>query len=107
MKRPIERLKNSITKDNLWFYILKILSKESSYPYKLREEIEKRFGFRPGNVTTYLVLKKLAFQGFVEKWKEKSSVGPERIYYKITPKGKKELKMGIKILKEIGKKMKM
>lgn len=98
MRKPSKRFEDSITKDNLWIYILKILSEKSSYPYKLREEIEKRFGFRPGNVTTYIVLKKLEAQGLVRKWSEKSLIGPERNLYKITAQGKKEL---IKALKTI------
>lgn len=101
MRNPSERLENSITKDNLWIYILKILSEKESYPYKLREEIEKKFGFKPGDVTTYIVLKKLEAQGFVKKWKEKSFLGPERNCYRITSRGREELKRGLKILKDL------
>lgn len=106
MRTPTKRLEDSITKNNLWIYILKILSEKNLYPYKLREEIEKRFGFKSGSVTSYIVLKKLESQGFVKKWKEKSLFGPERNFYKITPKGKKELENGIKILRNIIKKIK-
>ena len=103
MKKPVERLFNSITKDNLWIYILKILSKEELHPYRIREEIKKRFGFKPGNVTTYIVLKKLEAQGFVKKKREKSTLGPERNCYKITAKGRKEIKKGVMLLKRLTK----
>ncbi|MEM5825808.1 MAG: PadR family transcriptional regulator [Candidatus Aenigmatarchaeota archaeon] len=105
MRKPSERLKDSITKDNLWIYILKMLSEKNYYPYRLREEIEKRFGFSPGSVTSYIVLKKLEAQGFVKKWKEKSLFGPERNFYKITSKGRRELNNGIKILRNLIKKI--
>lgn len=94
MKKPSQRLLDSITKDNLWFYILSLLSKKEIYPYELRKEISKVFGFNPGIVTAYFVLYKLEKSGYVKSGKKIKLKGPERKYYKITNKGREELKNG-------------
>src|SRR3989338_2840127 len=92
-KRPLDRLKKSVTQDNLWLYILKILKEEKTmHPYEINKKIQKKFGFRPGNVTAYLVLKRLELDGYVKKSKSTKSLGPQRNNYMITEKGLKELK---------------
>lgn len=101
MKTPSERLENSLTKDNLWLYILSLLRKGEMYPYEIRKEIKREFGFRPGNVTAYIVLRKLLSGGFVEKGRKEKEKGPERGYYRITRKGKEELAKGKRIYKEM------
>jgi PadR family transcriptional regulator PadR len=107
MVKPSDRLLNSVTKDNLWFYILSLLSKKDMYPYEIRKEVNKIFGFKPGVVTAYYVLYKLENDGFVKSGKKIKLIGPERKYYKITKKGRTELKNGkklfFKILKGYGK----
>ena len=56
-KRPIDRLKKSVTQDNLWMYILKVLKEEGSvHPYEMNRKIERKFSFRPGNFTSYFFL---------------------------------------------------
>jgi len=99
MRKPSEKLFDSITKDNLWIYILKILLKGNYHPYVIREKIEKNFGFRPGKVTSYIVLKRLENEGYVKIVKREAISGPERIYYKITQKGKEEIKKAEDILR--------
>lgn len=100
IRDPHKRLEDSLTKDNLWLYILTLLSEKEHYPYELRDEIKKRFGFTPGNVTSYVVLYKLISQGYVKKGKRVVEKGPERTYFKISNKGKKELKKGKDILRK-------
>ncbi len=86
MKEGFERLKLNNTIECLYPYILKIISEKPMHTYVLRNEIERRFGFRPGPVTAYKVLYLLKKADFVQKTEKK------RIkIYKITPKGKKEL----------------
>jgi PadR family transcriptional regulator PadR len=92
MTTPSERFGKSLTKDNLWIYILTLLREGEMYPYEIRSSIEGRFGFSPGNVTAYIVLKKLKAGGFVKVVKRGKSGGPERTYYAITEKGADELK---------------
>lgn len=86
-KEGLDKLKKNNTVDCLYPYILKILSEKPVHAYILRGKIEKRFGFKPGNVTAYRVLYLLKKQGLVEKTKK------DRIkIYKVTRKGKNELK---------------
>jgi len=58
------------------------------YAYELREQMDKRFGWKPPMVTCYVVLYKLQHTGHVTtEWKEQRG-RPARKYYKITAKGK-------------------
>ena len=93
MTTPSERFEKSLTKDNLWLYILTLLKEGEMYPYEIRSAIKKRFGFSSGNVTAYIVLKKLKSGGYVRVKKKDRGKGPERTYYLITDKGKKELEI--------------
>ncbi len=102
MVTPSERFEDALTKDNLWIYILTLLEKETLYPYEIREKIKKQFGFYPGNVTAYIVIKKLESEGYIRLVRVLKESGPNRKYYKITHKGKKELEKA----KEIYKRMK-
>jgi DNA-binding PadR family transcriptional regulator len=93
---PIERLKKSNTTDNLWLYILAILDKQPLYGWKIPALIEKSFGFRPGKITPYRVFYRLEADGFV-----KSEMNARRRIYKITAKGKLELKKAKDFYKNI------
>lgn len=97
---PLNRLKKLNTKDCLWIYILKLLSEKNMHGYIIREEINRRFGFRPGTVTAYKVLYLLSKDGMVTK-EEK---GGKKIY-SITAKGQMLHKEGIdfyrKLLKQL------
>jgi DNA-binding PadR family transcriptional regulator len=92
MASPSQRFEKSITKDNLWIYILTLLKKKELYPYEVRKAIKEQFGFFPGNVTAYIVLKKLKTGGYVKVIKKDQAKGPERTFYAITDKGLSELK---------------
>jgi len=54
-----ERLVRKLTHENLWIYILTLLKDGPLYGYEVRRMIEERFGFRPGQVTSYIVLYRL------------------------------------------------
>ena len=84
---PIERLLKSNTIENLWIYILSLLKKGEIYAWEIPKLIEKEFGFKPGKITPYRVLYRLEKGGFV-----KSEVKERRRIYRITEKGKDELK---------------
>jgi PadR family transcriptional regulator PadR len=98
---PSERLEKSVTKDNLWIYILALLRKREMYPYEIRKEIKKNFGFSPGNVTAYIVLKRLQAGGYVRVFRKSRDKGPEKTYYGITSKGESELSAAKRIFKSI------
>lgn len=87
-----ERLKRKLTKENLWIYILRLLKDGSLYGYQLREEVYRRFGFKPGRVTCYVVVNSLKKAGYISLESEVSTKeGPPRKYYVITRKGTQAL----------------
>jgi DNA-binding PadR family transcriptional regulator len=98
---PLKKLERNNTYDCLWPYILRILREKPMHAYVLRGEVERRFGFRPGNVTAYRVLYALKKRGYVEKTKE----GMKQVY-NITPKGgallKKAARFYLKRAKMLG-----
>ena len=87
---PLERLRFLNTKDCLWVYILRVLQDGPTHAYVVREEIDKRFGFRPGTVTAYKVLYLLSKSGYVKK-----TVSGRQKVYALTPAGRKALKDAI------------
>ncbi|GBC68772.1 hypothetical protein HRbin01_00457 [archaeon HR01] len=102
-----ERLVRKITHENLWLYILSLLKKEPLYGYEIRRKIEGRFGFKPGQVTAYIVLYRLEREGYIYVIrKEKGSRGPSRKYYGITEKGREVLEKArtflISVVSELG-----
>ena len=87
---PLNRLKKLNTRDCLWLYVLRILKDEPMHAYHIRSEIEKRYGFKPGNVTSYKVIYLLNRSGFVTKKEEE-----RKIIYEITERGQNALKEAI------------
>lgn len=79
----VERLREKVQKENLWFFILILLSRKPRYGYELRKLVRDEFGFWSGNVTAYRVLYSLEAGGMV-----KGKVLERRKYYEITEKGK-------------------
>jgi len=95
MTTPMKRLKHTLTMQNLWIYVLAILSKHRIHAYGMSAEMKKRFGWSHGLITTYVVLYKLEAEGLI------SSIYEERRrYYSITPKGKKALAQAKEFLKK-------
>ncbi|MDG6948124.1 MAG: helix-turn-helix transcriptional regulator [Nitrososphaerota archaeon] len=92
----MERLKAKVQKENLWFFILLLLSTEERYGFELRELINERFGFWSGNVTAYRVLYDLERSGMV-----KAEVKDRRRYYKITELGRQEVREAAAFLKTL------
>lgn len=84
--RFVDRLKDKIQRENLWFYILVLLAQEERYGFELRRLINDRFGFWSGNVTAYRVLYGLERSRLV-----RSEAKDRRKYYRITEEGRAEL----------------
>jgi len=103
MRSPFERFKNSMTADNLWIYILILLKKKDMYPYEIQKEVENNFSFSPGNMTAYIVLKRLKSDSFIRITKIIKDKGPKKTYYAITDKGQKELGKAKAFHTELGK----
>ena len=97
---PIDRLKKSNTKENLWLYILLLLQEKELYGWEIQSLIEKRFDFRPGLITPYRALYRLEKDGFV-----KSKVKERRRVYQITEKGEKELSLARDFFEKILEKL--
>ncbi len=94
--RFLERLKEKVQKENLWFFILVLLSKEERYGFELRRLINEEFGFWSGNVTAYRVLYDLERANLV-----KSETKDRRKYYTITRAGRRELEEAREFLKTL------
>ncbi len=92
---PLKRLRELNTKECLWAYILNLLEKEPMHAYALREEIHRKFGFRPGTVTAYKVLYLLSRDGLVEK-----RVSGRQKVYSVTPEGSRTLKEAVSFYKD-------
>jgi PadR family transcriptional regulator, regulatory protein PadR len=94
--RPLARLKTKTTVDNLWLYILSLLTEGPMYAYEINRRLKNRFDFSVGEVTAYVVLYKLEKSGYVEtEWK---NAGRKRKYYRITREGEKLLSGGLMLL---------
>lgn len=93
--RPLDRLKNKVRKENLWLYILRLLVRKQMYGHEIRAAVNDNFGFWVGNVTSYKVLYNLESGAYV-----RSSLKEGRVYYKITPSGRRELKAAERFLRE-------
>ena len=92
---PIKRLRELNTTDNLWVYILKLLTEKPMHAYALRDAVSERFGFMPGTVTAYKVLYLLSRAGLVSKQVE----GRQKVYT-VTSKGKKTLVEAVEFYEE-------
>ncbi|WP_297420001.1 PadR family transcriptional regulator [Thermococcus sp.] len=107
MTTPMERLRNKITKEVLWLYILRLLKERPMYAYELKERIREAFEFEPATVSSYVVLYKLEKEGYVTaEWQESHTGKPSRKYYILTPEGEKLLQEGVKFLEEMVSKLK-
>ena len=71
--------------------ILLILSRRSSYGYMIGKDLQKKFDCSINIGNLYTCLARFTKKGYVIKFKEKSDIGPDRIFYRITPKGRRYL----------------
>lgn len=95
-----ERLVRKLTKENLWLYILKMLTERSMYPYEIKKILVERFKIQVATVTVYVVLYKMKGEGLIRLGKRISVSGrPARTYYEITDEGEETLKRGLKFIK--------
>ncbi len=98
MQLPSDRLKRKVEKENLWLFILSILSNSDSDGAHIKKAVTKKFGFLTGNVTVYKVLYLLSKGGYVKSTKKGKSV-----VYKLTSEGEKELQKAKVFLLKTGR----
>jgi len=89
----------------LWIYILSLLTRGRRYAYKIPDEIEQEFGWRPARITGYIVLRTLEMRGLVKSVEEKGDTGKIRKYYEITDKGRELLEEAREVLRETYRKL--
>ena len=73
----------------LSFIVLRMIAKRNMSGQEISQEIKKRKGSKPSPGTIYPVLKSLSKSGFIEEAKGNNKMKK----YRITQKGKKELKL--------------
>ncbi len=93
-----EHLRESLTKGNLWLYVLSALEANAAGPVELRKLVEAKHGFAPATITFYSVIYKLRKEGLVRKTSE-----AYRSNYEITPNGREELARARAFMDSIGK----
>ncbi len=96
-----ERLVRKLTRENLWLYILKMLTERPDYPLGLKRRFREKFGFEPAGITFYTVLYRLKGEGMVTS---KSEQG--RTTYYCTDKGVEALKLAVGYLEATSQKLK-
>jgi len=83
-------------------YVLSLLRDGPLYGYEVRDKIFKKFGFRPGKITCYVVLYKLEKENLISSRKvDGKSKGAPRRYYFITENGLREIEKAKKFLIEL------
>lgn len=92
----LPRLVTTLTKGNLWLYVLKMLSEKSTYPLDLKRQFAERFQFSPATITFYVVLYKLRREGLVEVVN-----GDLHKIYRCTPAGLETLRKGIDFIEKV------
>lgn len=99
---PLTRLKNKMTKEVMWLYILRLLMERPMYAYEIKRQIQERFGWEAATVTSYVVFYRLKKDGYVNmEWVESKEGRPNRKYYAITEKGRKLFEEGHTFMEEM------
>ena len=89
-----DRLRDALTRGNLWLYILAALEEGPATPVELKSFVGSRHGFEPATITFYSVLYKLRREGLVRK-----SSSAYRSTYEITHRGTQEMARGRELLR--------
>ena len=100
-EKPLKRLKRKLGIETLWIFILSLLARKDSYAYELIKNIGENYGFNPGKVLPYVVLRRLEIEGYVKSYMEGN-----RRYYTLTPRGRLLLEKGIKYIERVLSKLK-
>jgi DNA-binding PadR family transcriptional regulator len=88
-QKAMSRLRDKLTKEMLWIYILRLLQERPHYGYEIKELVKKRFQFSPAIVSGYAIIYKMKREGLIEEKKESDT---PRKYYGITEQGREAMK---------------
>jgi DNA-binding PadR family transcriptional regulator len=95
----VERLRDKLTKENLWIYILGMLKKGPMYGYEIASKIRDELKINASIITTYVVLYKMEKEKLIQRERSKERPRTSRkVYYSITDKGALSLEKGLEIL---------
>ena len=81
-------MKSQLKKGVIEVFVLAVIAKESSYGYKIVQDLEKSIKITES--TLYPILRRLESQGKLKTYNELFQ-GRNRKYYKITKTGKKQI----------------
>lgn len=96
MRLALEHLRISLTKRNLWFYILSELQLNDATPGELRSRVLDKRGFAPAAITFYSLIYRLRREGLVKR-----SSDSFRSAYAIAQKGRDEFFRALSYLDEV------
>lgn len=106
-----ERLKKYLTLENLWIYIIKLLSEAPNgemYAYEIKKALHLQFGLRPATVTVYSVLYRMEKEGLLQSRSTGTGLGRlSKRYYTVTDKGMRELQQAVDFIDEVRSKLQM
>ena len=93
-----EHLRESLTRNNLWIYVLSTLGEGPASPGEIRRKVQARHNFSPAAITFYSVLYKLRKEGLVQRKSDEF-----RSAYDITAAGRAELSRAGELLEKVRK----
>lgn len=93
-----EHLRESLTRGNLWVYILSVLESGPASPSEIKKKVTARYGFSPAGITFYSVLYRLRREGLVQRKSDEF-----RSAYAVTASGRSELVRALDLLERIRK----
>jgi len=95
--RALERLKKKLTIENLWMYIVSILTNtEPLKAYDIKKKLWEKYRIKPATVTVYTVVYKMTREGLIKTVKVS---GETR--YTVTDKGLEALKEAKEFIRKI------
>lgn len=93
--KALKRLRDKLTKENLWIYIVKELAQEPTYAYKVKVLLKEKYNINVATVTAYTVLYRMEREGLITKVKDDVKV------YRATERDVEQYRKAIVFLKEI------
>ena len=94
-KEDYMKISKELLKGSTGTMVLGLLAEEDMYGYRIIREIEERSNtvFRMSEGSLYPILHSMEKDGLLESYRKVSEIGKERKYYRITEKGRLQLKI--------------
>ena len=95
----LSRLKEKLTKENLWIYILGMLKKEPMYGYEIASRLRNDLHINTAIITIYVVLYRMEKEKLIERQKtQEGGSGLKRVYYTVTDSGNITFEQGMGLI---------